>query len=169
MLEGRGGLQQQPLISCLSTAIRRYGKDFTAIAEVIGTKTAAQVSLYPPPQTQAPPPAHIRPCPSFQVSSFFVSYRRRFNLDEVLREWAAEQVATSRDPRRGGEEMAPTADGGAEEEEVRKNQRTCELERIAASLDRSGTPEFSEHRWLAVTFGKFHQESSARALVSVYK
>ncbi|CAG05732.1 unnamed protein product, partial [Tetraodon nigroviridis] len=72
-------------------AIRRYGKDFTAIAEVIGTKTAAQVSLYPPPQTQAPPPAHIRPCPSFQVSSFFVSYRRRFNLDEVLREWAAEQ------------------------------------------------------------------------------
>uniref|UniRef100_A0A3Q3RXC4 REST corepressor 2 n=1 Tax=Mastacembelus armatus TaxID=205130 RepID=A0A3Q3RXC4_9TELE len=66
-------------------AIRRYGKDFTAIAEVIGTKTPAQ------------------------VSSFFVSYRRRFNLDEVLREWAAEQVATSReqrDPRRSGEEMA---------------------------------------------------------------
>ncbi|KAE8278992.1 REST corepressor 2 [Larimichthys crocea] len=65
-------------------AIRRYGKDFSAIAEVIGTKTPAQ------------------------VSSFFVSYRRRFNLDEVLREWAAEQVATSRDqrdPRRSGEEM----------------------------------------------------------------
>ncbi|MED6249663.1 hypothetical protein ATANTOWER_017709 [Ataeniobius toweri] len=77
-------------------AIRRYGKDFTAIAEVIGTKT--------PPQ----------------VSSFFVSYRRRFNLDEVLREWAAEQVATSRDqrdPRRSGEEVAAAADGGVEEEE----------------------------------------------------
>uniref|UniRef100_A0A3Q4GVU9 REST corepressor 2 n=1 Tax=Neolamprologus brichardi TaxID=32507 RepID=A0A3Q4GVU9_NEOBR len=79
-------------------AIRRYGKDFTAIAEVIGTKTPAQ------------------------VSSFFVSYRRRFNLDEVLREWAAEQVATSRDqrdPRRSGEEMATATDGGVEEEEVR--------------------------------------------------
>uniref|UniRef100_A0A3B3DBC1 REST corepressor 2 n=1 Tax=Oryzias melastigma TaxID=30732 RepID=A0A3B3DBC1_ORYME len=66
-------------------AIRRYGKDFTAIAEVIGTKTAAQ------------------------VSSFFVSYRRRFNLDEVLREWAAEQVATNRDqrdPRRSVEEIS---------------------------------------------------------------
>uniref|UniRef100_A0A8C9ZH54 REST corepressor 2 n=1 Tax=Sander lucioperca TaxID=283035 RepID=A0A8C9ZH54_SANLU len=66
-------------------AIRRYGKDFAAIAEVIGTKTQAQ------------------------VSSFFVSYRRRFNLDEVLREWAAEQVATSRDQRdlrRSSEEMA---------------------------------------------------------------
>lgn len=80
-------------------AIRRYGKDFTAIAEVIGTKTPAQ------------------------VSSFFVSYRRRFNLDEVLREWAAEQVATSRDqrdPRRSGEEMATATDGGGgEEEEVK--------------------------------------------------
>uniref|UniRef100_A0A3Q2SVV5 REST corepressor 2 n=1 Tax=Fundulus heteroclitus TaxID=8078 RepID=A0A3Q2SVV5_FUNHE len=70
-------------------AIRRYGKDFTAIAEVIGTKTAPQ------------------------VSSFFVSYRRRFNLDEVLREWAAEQVATSRDqrdPRRSSEEPVKMED-----------------------------------------------------------
>ncbi|XP_062240588.1 REST corepressor 2 [Platichthys flesus] len=79
-------------------AIRRYGKDFAAIAEVIGTKTPAQ------------------------VSSFFVSYRRRFNLDEVLREWAAEQVATSRDqkdPRRSGEEITAATDGGAEEDEVK--------------------------------------------------
>ncbi|KAI4808091.1 REST corepressor 2 [Pseudochaenichthys georgianus] len=78
-------------------AIRRYGKDFTAIAEVIGTKTPAQ------------------------VSSFFVSYRRRFNLDEVLREWAAEQLATNReqrDPRRSSEEGTP-AEGGAEEDEVK--------------------------------------------------
>nr|XP_057924980.1 REST corepressor 2 isoform X2 [Doryrhamphus excisus] len=75
-------------------AIRRYGKDFTAIAEVIGNKTSAQ------------------------VSSFFVSYRRRFNLDEVLREWAAEQVAT-RDLRRSSEEIAATTDGGGEEEEVK--------------------------------------------------
>ncbi|KPP71196.1 REST corepressor 2-like [Scleropages formosus] len=48
-------------------AIRRYGKDLHAIAEVIGNKTIAQ------------------------VSSFFISYRRRFNLEEVLREWEAEQ------------------------------------------------------------------------------
>ncbi|XP_071333912.1 REST corepressor 2 [Trachinotus anak] len=79
-------------------AIRRYGKDFAAIAEVIGTKTPAQ------------------------VSSFFVSYRRRFNLDEVLREWAAEQVATSRDqrdPRRSSEEIATATEGGTEEDEVK--------------------------------------------------
>lgn len=54
-----------------------------------------------------------------------MSYRRRFNLDEVLREWAAEQVATSRDqrdPRRSGEEMATATDGGVEEEEVRPDR-----------------------------------------------
>ncbi|CAL8327113.1 unnamed protein product [Lota lota] len=81
-------------------AIRRYGKDFMAIAEVIGNKTTAQ------------------------VSSFFVSYRRRFNLDEVLREWAAEQVASSRDqrePRRPGEELvqAGAPDAGPREDEVK--------------------------------------------------
>ncbi|XP_036077162.1 REST corepressor 2 isoform X2 [Rousettus aegyptiacus] len=48
-------------------AIRRYGKDFGAIAEVIGNKTLTQ------------------------VKTFFVSYRRRFNLEEVLQEWEAEQ------------------------------------------------------------------------------
>lgn len=50
-----------------------------------------------------------------------MSYRRRFNLDEVLREWAAEQVATSReqrDSRRSSEELAAATDG-AEEDEVR--------------------------------------------------
>ncbi|XP_052770261.1 REST corepressor 1-like isoform X2 [Mya arenaria] len=46
--------------------IRKYGKDFAAIAEVIGTKTEA----------------HLR--------SFFVNFRRRYNLDEVLAEYEAE-------------------------------------------------------------------------------
>lgn len=48
-------------------AVRRYGKDFQAISEVLGNKTAAQ------------------------VKTFFISYRRRFNLEEVLQEWEAEQ------------------------------------------------------------------------------
>lgn len=55
-----------------------------------------------------------------------MSYRRRFNLDEVLREWAAEQVATNRDQRdlrRSGEEMAAATDGAAEEDEVRIKER----------------------------------------------
>uniref|UniRef100_A0A3B4BE72 REST corepressor 2 n=1 Tax=Periophthalmus magnuspinnatus TaxID=409849 RepID=A0A3B4BE72_9GOBI len=74
-------------------AIRRYGKDFSAIAEVIGTKTPAQ------------------------VSSFFVTYRRRFNLDEVLREWAAEQVS-SKDALKE-EDMGHGTEGANEEDEVR--------------------------------------------------
>ena len=50
-----------------------------------------------------------------QVSSFFVSSRRRFNLDEVLREWAAEQVASSRDQR----EPRPQDPAPPGEDEVR--------------------------------------------------
>lgn len=46
--------------------VRRYGKNFTAIAEVIGNKTEA----------------HVR--------GFFVNYRRRYNLDEVLQEYQQE-------------------------------------------------------------------------------
>lgn len=50
----------------LYTGMRKYGKDFRAIAEVIGTKTEA----------------HLR--------TFFVNYRRRYNLDAVLVEYEAE-------------------------------------------------------------------------------
>ncbi|XP_069824348.1 REST corepressor 2 isoform X1 [Dendropsophus ebraccatus] len=56
-------------------AVRRYGKDFQAISEVLGNKTPSQ------------------------VKTFFISYRRRFNLEEVLQEWEAEQdVAPSNAP-----------------------------------------------------------------------
>ena len=46
--------------------VRKYGKDFRAIAEVIGNKTESL------------------------VRSFFVNYRRRYNLDEVLAEYTRE-------------------------------------------------------------------------------
>lgn len=46
--------------------VRKYGKDFAAIAEVIGTKTEG----------------HLR--------SFFINFRRRYNLDEVLAEYEQE-------------------------------------------------------------------------------
>ncbi|XP_066466486.1 REST corepressor 2 [Tiliqua scincoides] len=59
-------------------AIRKYGKDFQAIAEVIGNKTVAQ------------------------VKTFFVSYRRRFNLEEVLQEWEAEQEGVGPAVPQGG-------------------------------------------------------------------
>lgn len=53
-------------ISSFVSGVRKYGKDFRAIAEVIGTKTEA----------------HLR--------SFFVNYRRRYNLDAVLKEFEVE-------------------------------------------------------------------------------
>jgi Myb-like DNA-binding domain len=59
----------------LSPGIRKYGKDFKAIAEVIGTKTEA----------------HLR--------SYFVNYRRRYNLDNVLREFEAENGPIVEDDR----------------------------------------------------------------------
>lgn len=54
-------------LKCFYSGVRKYGKDFQAIADVIGNKTVGQ------------------------VKNFFVNYRRRFNLEEVLQEWEAEQ------------------------------------------------------------------------------
>lgn len=84
-------------------AIRRYGKDFGAIAEVIGNKTLTQ------------------------VKTFFVSYRRRFNLEEVLQEWEAEQDGAPGAPvpmeeaRRGAPLPAPALE---EDDEVRRGERS---------------------------------------------
>lgn len=46
--------------------VRRHGKDFKAIAEIVGNKTEA----------------HVR--------SFYINNERRFNLNEMLREYEAE-------------------------------------------------------------------------------
>ncbi|KAF7996646.1 hypothetical protein HCN44_002292 [Aphidius gifuensis] len=68
--------------------VRKYGKDFSAIAEVIGTKTEA----------------HLR--------SFFVNYRRRFNLDTVLKEYEAEHgpilVEDEKDEKTENEQQSTT-------------------------------------------------------------
>uniref|UniRef100_A0A671WXB8 REST corepressor 3 n=1 Tax=Sparus aurata TaxID=8175 RepID=A0A671WXB8_SPAAU len=84
--------------------VRKYGKDFQAIADVIGNKTVGQ------------------------VKNFFVNYRRRFNLDEVLQEWEAEQGtrAPNGDSTTSGEEgknSSTTPSGKStdeEDEEVRR-------------------------------------------------
>ena len=51
--------------TCLQ-GVRKYGKNFKAIADVISNKTES----------------HVR--------SFFVNYRRRYNLDEVFAEYERE-------------------------------------------------------------------------------
>ncbi|XP_069501218.1 REST corepressor 2 isoform X1 [Ambystoma mexicanum] len=72
-------------------AVRKYGKDFTAVSEVLGNKTPAQ------------------------VKTFFVSYRRRFNLEEVLQEWEAEQEVLGR-PEDGKSSSASLASSEEEDE-----------------------------------------------------
>ncbi|XP_064411671.1 REST corepressor 3 isoform X3 [Latimeria chalumnae] len=81
--------------------VRKYGKDFQAIADVIGNKTLGQ------------------------VKNFFVNYRRRFNLEEVLQEWEAEQgtQASNGDTSTTGEDgknasSTPSGKSTDEEEEV---------------------------------------------------
>lgn len=90
-------------------AIRRYGKDFGAIAEVIGNKTLTQ------------------------VKTFFVSYRRRFNLEEVLQEWEAEQDGAPGAPvpmeetRRGAPLPAPALE---EDDEVQITSVSTSVPRL---------------------------------------
>jgi len=55
--------------------VRRYGKDYRAIAEVIGNKNESL------------------------VRSFFVTYRRRFKLDEVLAEFEKEHGVEAKPQR----------------------------------------------------------------------
>ncbi|XP_058880482.1 REST corepressor 3-like isoform X1 [Acipenser ruthenus] len=85
--------------------VRKYGKDFQAIAEVIGNKTVGQ------------------------VKNFFVNYRRRFNLEEVLQEWEAEQgtQAPNVDTATSGEEgkntfNTPSGKSTDEEEEEEEEE-----------------------------------------------
>ncbi|XP_077998977.1 REST corepressor 1-like isoform X2 [Glandiceps talaboti] len=61
-------------------AVRKYGRHYQAIADVVGNKTIPQ------------------------VRSFFVNYRRRFNLDQVLEEYEAEH-GSSKDYKTSDEEM----------------------------------------------------------------
>ncbi|XP_018592780.1 REST corepressor 2 isoform X1 [Scleropages formosus] len=86
-------------------AIRRYGRDLAAIAEVIGNKTVSQ------------------------VSSFFISYRRRFNLEEVLREWQAEQEvkAGRSEDMKGLDGVEGGILGATEDEEVRKGWKRVDV------------------------------------------
>ncbi|XP_023650864.1 REST corepressor 2-like isoform X2 [Paramormyrops kingsleyae] len=103
-------------------AIRRYGKDLAAIAEVIGNKTVSQ------------------------VSSFFINYRRRFNLEEVLREWQAEQEVLQEHPGGPGDSKGAAeagrgfsgGNGSTEEDEV---QITAEF----SSANRTPAPVMADN------------------------
>ncbi|XP_037545950.1 REST corepressor 3 [Nematolebias whitei] len=101
--------------------VRKYGKDFQAIADVIGNKTIGQ------------------------VKNFFVNYRRRFNLEEVLQEWEAEQgtQASNGDGATSGEEgkiSSTTPSGKSTDEEDDEGQVTSSGASPAASSSSAHVP-----------------------------
>lgn len=69
--------------------IRKFGKNFSAIASILGTKTES----------------HVR--------SFYVNYKRRYNLDEAYKEYEAEFGPSEQegdDTAEGGKEETDTTD-----------------------------------------------------------
>lgn len=75
-----------------------------------------------------------------QVKNFFVNYRRRFNLEEVLQEWEAEQgtQAPNGDSATSGEEgknssATPSGKSTDEEDEEVRPLPVCLNSRIAFS------------------------------------
>ncbi|KAL5008975.1 hypothetical protein ScPMuIL_014556 [Solemya velum] len=91
--------------------VRKYGKDFVAIAEVIGNKTEA----------------HVR--------SFFVNFRRRYNLDEVLSEYETEH----------GTECSKDDDDEKEIEKMEIDTKDADLNSNSSndSTPKPGTPPTS--------------------------
>jgi len=80
--------------------VKKFGKNFKTIAEVLGTKTES----------------HVR--------SFFVNYRKRYNLDNAYKEYEAEYGPTNDDDdiqikmeKEGSETPLPGCKGRMEEEE----------------------------------------------------
>ncbi|KAM9355677.1 REST corepressor 1 isoform 2-T2 [Pholidichthys leucotaenia] len=90
-------------------AIRKYGRDFQAISDVIGNKSVAQ------------------------VKNFLVNYRRRFNLDEVLQEWEAEHGVVGEEVE--GEEDKMEVGSAEEEEEEGAAAVTKQMEDSSSPLD----------------------------------
>ncbi|KAM8843587.1 REST corepressor 3 [Synchiropus picturatus] len=94
--------------------VRKYGKDFQAIADVIGNKTVGQ------------------------VKNFFVNYRRRFNLEEVLQEWEAEQGTQAPNG-----DSAPSGDEGKNSSNTPSGKSTDEEEEEGQVISSGASPAAS--------------------------
>lgn len=106
------------------TAVRKYGRDFQAIAETLGTKTEA----------------HVR--------SFFISYRRRYNLDAMVREHEAERGnahhiqagTTSTESAETGDNVNNGTDSPQSLNKDEKTEVDSEGVAIGASAEAGGPP-----------------------------
>ncbi|XP_022826621.1 REST corepressor isoform X3 [Spodoptera litura] len=97
-------------------AVRKYGRDFQAIAETLGTKTEA----------------HVR--------SFFISYRRRYNLDAMVREHEAERGTTSTESAETGDNANNGTDSSQTTNKDEKMEVDSEGVAIGASAEAGGPP-----------------------------
>lgn len=103
--------------------MRKYGKDFQAIAEMLGTKTESQ------------------------VRTFYLNYRRKYNLDAMLEEYEKNIRAQSQEG--SGDEEAVDGDGHAGScedatESVAENQLTIN---DAANTAKQSDDDIMEVSW----------------------
>ena len=71
------------------SAVRRYGKDFQAMADVLQNKTVSQ------------------------CRNFFVNHRKRYDLERVLEEYEAEQGIVRTDKKDGDQVPSPESGGSS--------------------------------------------------------
>jgi hypothetical protein len=71
------------------SAVRRYGKDFQAMADVLQNKTVSQ------------------------CRNFFVNHRKRYDLERVLEEYETEQGIVRTDKKDGDEVPSPESGGSS--------------------------------------------------------
>lgn len=72
-----------------------------------------------------------------QVKTFFVSYRRRFNLEEVLQEWEAEQEGGGPTAPQGG---SPAQDPKSSSASLASSEEEDEVRGHAKSPPRNRAP-----------------------------
>ncbi|XP_035795971.1 REST corepressor 2-like [Anopheles albimanus] len=101
--------------------VRKYGRDFQAIADTLGSKTEAQ------------------------VRTFYMNYRRRFSLDAMLKEFEARNSSNAKEKSSGAGGTTVSSGGAASnkssssaKEETTANAATAAVESQAESTKDAG-------------------------------
>lgn len=102
-------------LSMAVKGVRKYGKDFQAIAELLGTKTEQQ------------------------VRTFYMNYRRKYNLDNVLKEFEStnsqQQQQQQNDEQYNNKDDQQTGDGNARNN-VNNNSKSSDNDIMEVSTEK---------------------------------
>lgn len=85
--------------------IRKYGKDFQSIAEMIGNKTESQ------------------------VNQFFINYRKKYNLDEIIKEFEEKQLLEQQKKQKLNEAQPKTSTTSNSTNIVKSNDVKTDLKK----------------------------------------